>query len=80
MRDSEKLHVVAAVFLTIGFLGGFGLVASVIWAPEGGGANIGMGLLAPVCFLAGLVGTALAVAAAVSGRRERRRDRAVQRR
>lgn len=80
MRNSEKLHVVAAAFLSVGFLGGFALVASIIWAPQGGGANIGMGLLAPVCFLVGLAGMALAVAANVSARRERRRARAVPRR
>lgn len=80
MRDSEKLHVVAATLLTVGFLGGFAAVASIVWAPEGGGANIGIGLLAPACFLVGLAGIAVSVAALVTGRRERRAHRAPERR
>lgn len=75
MRDSEKLYVTAAVLLTVGFLGGFAFVSSVVWAPEGSGANIGMGLLAPLCFLAGLAGIVVAVSASVTARRERRADR-----
>ncbi len=72
MRDSEKLYIVATVLLAVGFLGSVAFVVSVDFAPEGGGANIGMGLIGPVCFLAGIAGIPVTVAAVVTARRERR--------
>ncbi|PYY44195.1 hypothetical protein DEJ03_12200 [Curtobacterium sp. MCLR17_043] len=63
MTAARTLHWISTAMLAVGFLGVGALLYDASYGPEGGGANIGLGILMPVCLLAGVVGLALGAAA-----------------
>jgi hypothetical protein len=66
MATARTLHWISTVLLAVGFLGVGALMYDAFYGPEGGGANIGLGIVMPVCLLAGVVGLALGAAALVA--------------
>ncbi|RPE74770.1 hypothetical protein EDF28_3829 [Curtobacterium sp. PhB137] len=78
MTTARTFHLISTPLLAVGFLGVGALMADVYYGPEGGGANIGLGLVMPLCLGSGVVGIAMGIAALVTtwsaGRAERSRQ------
>ncbi|KIQ02502.1 hypothetical protein BIU95_09165 [Curtobacterium sp. MCBA15_007] len=66
MTTARTLHWVSTVLLAVGFLGVGALMYEAFFGPEGGGANIGLGLVLIPCLGSGVVGLALGAAALVA--------------
>ena len=66
MTTARTLHGVSTVLLAVGFLGVGALMYDASYGPEGGGANIGLGLVLIPCLGSGVVGLALGAAALVA--------------
>ena len=66
MTTARTLHWVSTVLLAVGFLGVGALMYDASYGPEGGGANIGLGLALIPCLGSGVVGLALGAAALVA--------------
>ncbi|MBB1197990.1 hypothetical protein [Curtobacterium flaccumfaciens] len=66
MTTARTLHWVGTVLLAVGFLGVGALMYDASYGPEGGGANIGLGLVLVPCLGSGVVGLALGAAALVA--------------
>lgn len=66
MTTARTLHWVSTVLLAVGFLGVGALMYDAFYGPEGGGANIGLGLVLVPCLGSGVVGLALGAAALVA--------------
>ncbi|PZE70819.1 hypothetical protein DEJ27_07115 [Curtobacterium sp. MCPF17_018] len=66
MTTARTLHWISTAMLAVGFLGVGALLYDAFSGPEGGGANIGLGIIMPVCLLAGVVGLALGAVAVVA--------------
>ncbi|OII38090.1 hypothetical protein BIV02_16905 [Curtobacterium sp. MMLR14_014] len=66
MTTARTLHWVSTVLLAVGFLGVGALMYDASYGPEGGGANIGLGLVLVPCLGSGVVGLALGAATLVA--------------
>jgi hypothetical protein len=66
MTTARTFHLISTIGLAIGFLGVGAVMFDANHGPEGGGANIGLGLLMPLCLGSGVVGIATGVAALVT--------------
>jgi hypothetical protein len=66
MATARTLHWISTVLLAVGFLGVGALMYDAFYGPEGGGANIGLGLVLIPCLGSGVVGLALGAAALVA--------------
>jgi hypothetical protein len=79
MTDAQKLHTLSTVMLALGFISLATLFLASVFAPEGGGVPIGLGLLVPLAVGGGLGGLVLVlgVIAFVLGLRLRRPARRV---
>ncbi|PZF09814.1 hypothetical protein [Curtobacterium sp. MCLR17_034] len=66
MTTARTLHWVSTVLLAVGFLGVGALMYDASYGPEGGGANISLGLVLVPCLGSGVVGLALGAAALVA--------------
>jgi hypothetical protein len=66
MTTARTFHLINTLLLAVGILGVGALMADIYYGPEGGGANIGLGLLMPLCLGSGVVGIAMGIAALVT--------------
>lgn len=66
MTTARTFHLISTIGLAIGFLGVGAVMFDANYGPEGGGANIGLGLLMPLCLGAGVIGIAMGIAALVT--------------
>ncbi|MBF4609566.1 hypothetical protein [Curtobacterium sp. VKM Ac-1393] len=66
MTTARTFHLISTLLLTVGFLGVGALMFDANYGPEGGGANIGLGLLMPLCLGSGVIGIAMGIAALVT--------------
>lgn len=63
MTTARTFHLISTLLLAVGFLGVGALMFDASYGPDGGGANIGLGLLMPLCLGSGVVGLAMGIAA-----------------
>lgn len=66
MTTARTFHLISTLLLAVGFFGVGALMFDANYGPEGGGANIGLGLLMPLCLGSGVVGIAMGIAALVT--------------
>lgn len=66
MTTARTFHLISTIGLAFGFLGVGAVMFDANYGPEGGGANIGLGLLMPLCLGAGVIGIAMGIAALVT--------------